>query len=57
VCDEDEVSTMDVRVRMGDAIDPFQLANGVEAVIGDECQERSSPPVSHADDTNNICKV
>ena len=34
---------MDVRVRMGDAIDPFQLANGVEAVIGDECQERSNP--------------
>ena len=30
---------MDVRVRMGDAIDPFQLANGVEAVIGNECQE------------------
>ena len=25
---------MDVRVRMGDAIDPFQLANGFEAVIG-----------------------
>ncbi len=25
------VSTMDVRVRMGDAIDPFQLANGFEA--------------------------
>jgi hypothetical protein len=43
VCDEDEVSTMDVRVRMGDAIDPFQLANGVEAVIGDEYQEWSSP--------------
>jgi hypothetical protein len=39
VCDEDEVSTMDVRVRMGDAIDPFQLAHGVEAVIGNECQE------------------
>ena len=34
---------MDVRVRMGDAIDPFQLANGVEAVIGDEYQEWSSP--------------
>ena len=34
MCDEDEVSTMDVRVRMGDAIDPFQLANGFEAVIG-----------------------
>ena len=43
MCDEDEVSTMDVRVRMGDAIDPFQLANGVEAVIGDEYQERSNP--------------
>ena len=43
MCDEDEVSTMDVRVRMGDAIDPFQLANGVEAVIGDEYQEWSSP--------------
>jgi hypothetical protein len=38
------VSTMDVRVRMGDAIDPFQLANGFEAVIGYECQERSNPP-------------
>ena len=43
MCDEDEVSTMDVRVRMGDAIDPFQLANGFEAVIGYECQERSNP--------------
>ena len=38
------MSTMDVRVRMGDAIDPFQLANGFEAVIGYECQERSNPP-------------
>ena len=45
MCDEDEVSTMDVRVRMGDAIDPFQLANGFEAVIGYECQERSNPPL------------
>jgi hypothetical protein len=35
------VTTMDVRVRKGDAIDPFQLANGFEAVIGYECQERS----------------
>ena len=34
---------MDVRVRMGDAIDPFHLANGFEAVIGYECQERSNP--------------
>ncbi len=57
MCDEDEVSTMDVRVRMGDAIDPFQLANGVEAVIGDEYQEWSNAPFSHADDTNNTCKV
>ena len=38
------VSPIDVRVRMGDAIDPFQLANGFEAVIGYECQERSNPP-------------
>ena len=28
------VRTMDVRVSMGDTIDPFQLANGSEAVIG-----------------------
>ena len=35
------VSPIDVRVRMGDAIGPFQLANGFEAVIGYECQERS----------------
>ena len=27
------MSTMDVRMRLGDAIDPFQLANGFEAVI------------------------
>ena len=38
------MSTMDVRVRMGDTIDPFQLANGFEAVIGYECQERSNHP-------------
>ena len=37
------VSPIDVRVRMGDAIGPFQLANGFEAVIGYECQERSNP--------------
>ena len=37
------VRTMDVRVNMGDTIDPFQLANGFEAVIGYECQERSNP--------------
>ena len=40
------VRTMDVRVNMGDTIDPFQLANGVEAVIGDEYQERSNHPFS-----------
>ena len=36
------MSTIDVGVRLGDAIDPFQLANGFEAVtvIGYECQER-----------------
>jgi hypothetical protein len=28
------VNTIDVRMRLGDAIDPFQLANGFEAVIG-----------------------
>ena len=38
------MSTMDVRIRLGDAIDPFHLANGFEAVIGNECQERSNHP-------------
>ena len=38
------MSTIDVGMRLGDAIDPFQLANGFEAVIGYECQERSNPP-------------
>ena len=38
-----KVNTMDVRMRLGDAIDPCHLANGVEAVIGYECQERSNP--------------
>ncbi len=51
------VGTMDVRVRMGDATDPFQLANGFEAVIGYECQERSNPPLSHLDDTYKSCKM
>ena len=51
------VRTMDVRVNMGDTIDPFQLANGSEAVIGYECQERSNPPLSHLDDTYKSCKV
>jgi hypothetical protein len=39
------MSTLDVGMRLGDAIDPFQLANGFEAVIGYECQERSNPPL------------
>ena len=51
------VRTMDVRVSMGDTIDPFQLANGSEAVIGYECQERSNPPFSHSYDAYNTCKV
>ena len=37
------VSIIDVGMRLGDAIDPFHLANGFEAVIGYECQERSNP--------------
>ena len=41
------VSPINVRVRMGDAIGPFQLANGFEAVIGYECQERSNPLSSY----------
>ena len=48
------MSTIDVGKRLGDAIDPCHLANGFEAVIGYECQERSNPPFSHADDA---CKV
>ena len=35
--------TIDVGLRLGDAIDPFQLANGFEAVIGYGYQERSIP--------------
>ena len=35
---------IDVGMRLGDAIDPFQLANGFEAIIGYECQERSNHP-------------
>ena len=42
------MSTIDVGMRLGDAIDPFQLANGFEAVIGYECQERSNHPFSHS---------
>ena len=51
------MSTLDVRMRLGDAIDPFQLVNGFEAVIGYEYQERSNPPFSHSYDTYNTCKV
>ena len=36
------MGTIDVGLRLGDAIDPFQLANGFEAVIGYECQDRLS---------------
>ena len=52
-----KMNTMDVRMRLGDAIDPCHLANGFEAVIGYECQERSNPPFSHTDDTYKSCKV
>ena len=38
--------TINVGLRLGDAIDPFHLANGFETVIGYECQERSNPPFS-----------
>ena len=51
------MSIMNVRMRLGDAIDPFQLVNGFEAVIGYECQERSNPPLSHLDDAYKSCKV
>ena len=51
------MSTIDVRMRLGDAIDPFHLANGFEAVIGYECQERSNPPFSHSYDVYNTCNV
>jgi hypothetical protein len=36
------MSIIDVGMRLGDAIDPCHLANGFEAVIGYECQERSA---------------
>jgi hypothetical protein len=51
------MGTIDVGLRLGDAIDPFQLANGFEAVIGYECQERSNPPFSQSYDAWNTCKV
>ena len=51
------MSTIDVGMRLGDAIDPFHLANGFEAVIGYECQERSNHPFSHSYDAYNTCKV
>ncbi len=52
------MSTIDVGLRLGDAIDPFHLANGFEAVIGYECQERSNPPFSHSYDAYSlVCHV
>ena len=55
------MSTLDVGMRLGDAIDPFQLVNGfeavTEAVIGYECQERTNPPFSHSYDAYKSCKV
>ena len=47
------MSTIDVGMRLGDAIDPFQLVNGFEVVIGYECQERSNHPFSHSYDAHN----
>ena len=51
------MSTIDVGMRLGDAIDPFHLANGFEAVIGYECQERSNHPFSHSYDAYRCYKV
>jgi len=50
------MSTIDVRMRLGDAIDPFYLANGFEAVIGYEWQERSNHPFSHSYDAYKSCE-
>ena len=41
-----KVNAMDVSMRLGDAIDPCHLANGFEAVISYECQERRAIPLS-----------
>ena len=43
------VNAMDVRMSLGDAIDPCHLANGFEAVIGYECQERSPESARYSD--------
>ena len=51
------MSTIDVGMRLGDAIDPFHLANGFEAVIGYEYQERSNHPFSHSYDVYKSYKV
>jgi len=51
------MSIIDVEMRLGDAIDPCHLANGFEAVIGYECQERSNHPFSHSYDAYKSCKV
>ena len=40
------MNMMDVSMRLGDAIDPCHLANGFEAVISYECQERRAIPLS-----------
>ena len=50
------MSTIDVGMRLGDAIDPFHLANGFEVVIGYECQERSNHPFSHSYDAYKSCE-
>ena len=49
--------TIDVGLRLGDAIDQFHLANGFESVIGYECQERSNHPFSHSYDAYRCYKV
>ena len=51
------MSMIDDGMRLGDAIDPCHLANGFEAVIGYECQERSNHPFSHSYDTYNTCNL
>ncbi len=59
MCDEDEDEyKINVGMRLGDVIDPCHLANGFEAVIWYECQERSNhPSVSHSYDAYKSCKV
>ena len=40
------VYAINFSMRLGDAIDPCHLANGFEAVISYECQERRANPLS-----------